>query len=281
MNNPFELIGYYLSYPFVVYSLIVCTLVSLCASLLGVTLVLKRYSFIGDGLSHVAFGATAVASIFNLTDNMYIVLPVTLISAIVILRSGQNAKLKGDAAIAMMSVGALAAGYLIINIFSTSANVSGDVCSTLFGSSSLLTLSMKDVIFTVVLSSIVMGAFIVLYNRIFSVTFDENFANASGVKTGFYNTVIAVIIAVIIVLGMRLVGSLLVSALIIFPSLSAMRMINNFRGVVILSAVFAILCALTGLFLSITFALPAGAAIVVVDIVVYFICCILGKIVAK
>jgi len=272
---------YYLSYPFVRNALIVGTLIALCASLLGVTLVLKRYSFIGDGLSHVAFGAMAIASIFNMTNNVWIVLPITVIAAVFILKSSQNAKLRGDAAIAMTSVSALALGYLIINVFSTSANVSGDVCSTLFGSTSLLTLSNSDVIFTVILSVIVIGVFVVMYNRIFAVTFDENFAKASGMKTERYNLLISIIIAVIIVLGMKLVGSLLISALIVFPALSAMRLIDNFKGVVILSGVTSTVCALLGMVISICFATPAGATIVAVDLAAYLIFTLLSGVIKK
>lgn len=272
---------YYLSYPFVRNALIVGTLIALCASLLGVTLVLKRYSFIGDGLSHVAFGAMAIASIFNMTNNVWIVLPITVIAAVFILKSSQNAKLRGDAAIAMTSVSALALGYLIINVFSTSANVSGDVCSTLFGSTSLLTLSNSDVIFTVILAVIVIGVFVVMYNRIFAVTFDENFAKASGMKTERYNLLISIIIAVIIVLGMKLVGSLLISALIVFPALSAMRLIDNFKGVVILSGVTSTVCALLGMVISICFATPAGATIVAVDLAAYLIFTLLSGVIKK
>lgn len=281
ISGAFSDFVYYLSYPFVRNALIVGTLIALCASLLGVTLVLKRYSFIGDGLSHVAFGAMAIASIFNMTNNVWIVLPITVIAAVFILKSSQNAKLRGDAAIAMTSVSALALGYLIINVFSTSANVSGDVCSTLFGSTSLLTLSNSDVIFTVILSVIVIGVFVVMYNRIFAVTFDENFAKASGMKTERYNLLISIIIAVIIVLGMKLVGSLLISALIVFPALSAMRLIDNFKGVVILSGVTSTVCALLGMVISICFATPAGATIVAVDLAAYLIFTLLSGVIKK
>ena len=277
ISTAFSDFAYYLSYPFVRNALIVGTLIALCASLLGVTLVLKRYSFIGDGLSHVAFGAMAVASIFNMTNNVWLVLPITVIAAVFILKSSQNTKLRGDAAIAMTSVSALALGYLIINIFSSSANVSGDVCSTLFGSTSLLTLSSGDVIFTMVLSAVVIALFVIMYNRIFAITFDENFAKASGMKTERYNLLIAIIIALIIVLGMKLVGSLLISALIVFPALSAMRIIEDFKGVVICSGVTSAVCALAGIALSICFATPAGATIVAVDLFVYLIFTLIGR----
>ena len=235
-----ETLQFYLSYPFVRYALIVGTLIALCSSLLGVTLVLKRFSYIGDGLSHVAFGALAIGTIFDLTSTSIVVMPVTVIAAVLILRTGQNPKIHGDAAIAMLSVGSLAIGYFVMHLFSTSANISGDVCSTLFGSTSILTLTKAEVWLCVVMSVVVVAVFVVLYNRIFAVTFDENFAKATGVKTNLYNTLIAVITAVIIVLAMNLVGSLLISALIIFPALSAMRVVQNFKGVVIYSFFFCI-----------------------------------------
>ena len=227
---------FYLEYPFVRYAIIVGVLIALCSSLLGVTLVLKRFSFIGDGLSHVAFGAMAVATVFDLTDNMILVLPVTIISAVLLLRTGQNAKIRGDAAIAMISVGALAFGYLLMNIFSTSSNLTGDVCSTLFGSTSILTLTKFEVWVCIVLSIAVVLIFILFYNKIFAVTFDEDFASAAGTNARAYNLIIAVVIAVIIVLAMNLVGSLLISALIIFPALSAMRLFKSFGSVTIFSA---------------------------------------------
>ncbi len=269
-------LSFYLQYPFVRYAIIVGVLIALCSSLLGVTLVLKRFSFIGDGLSHVAFGAMAVASVLNLTDNMLLVLPVTVISAVLLLRTGQNTKIKGDAAIAMISVGALAFGYLIMNLFSTSSNMSGDVCSTLFGSTSILTLTQSEVILCVVLSVFVVLIFVLLYNKIFAVTFDENFAKATGTNAGFYNLLIAVITAVIIVLAMNLVGSLLISALIIFPALSSMRIIKNYKGVTILSAVLSVICALTGLLISVLMGTPVGSTIVAADVVVFAFCYITG-----
>ena len=265
----FDKLGMYLQYPFVQYALIVGVLIALCSSLLGVTLVLKRFSFIGDGLSHVAFGAMAIASVFKMINNNVIVLPLTIIAAVVLLRTGRNARVRGDAAIAVFSVGALALGYLIMNVFSTSANVSGDVCSTLFGSASLLTLSAGEVWFSVILAVIVTGLFVFLYNKIFAVTFDEDFASATGTDADRYNLIIAVLIAVIIVMGMNLVGSLLISALVIFPALSAMRLFNNYRGVVICSAVIAVLCAVTGILLSIILSTPVGATIVTADIFVF------------
>ncbi len=203
----------YFQYPFVRYAVIVGVLIAMCSSLLGVTLVLKRFSFIGDGLSHVAFGAMVVASVMNITNNMVFILPVTIICAILLLRTGQNTKIKGDAAIAMISVGALAMGYLLMNIFSTEPNLSGDVCSTLFGSTSILTLTKEEVLLCCILSFVVVIVFSVFYNKIFCVTFDEAFAKATGMKTDFYNLIIAVITAVIIVLAMD-IAAFLVSSLV-------------------------------------------------------------------
>ncbi len=277
MNDTLSVLALYLSKPFVQKALIVGVLIALCSSLLGVTLVLKRLSFIGDGLSHVAFGGMAIAAVLGLGSiNMYVILPITVISAIVILSAGQNARIKGDAAIAMISVGALALGYLLMNIFNTSSNLSGDVCSTLFGSTSIMTLSNWNVILCIILSIIVVTFFILLYNYIFAITFDENFAKAVGTKVKILNFVTAIVIAVIIVLAMNLVGSLLVSALIIFPALSAMRIYNSFKSVTIFSAVFSVVCTLSGIILSILINTPVGATIVAVDMVGFLICVIIG-----
>lgn len=262
----------YLGYPFVRYALAVGVLIALCSSLLGVTLVLKRFSFIGDGLSHVAFGAMAIATVANLSNTMLLVLPLTVISAILLLRTGQHTKIKGDAAIAMISVGALAFGYLLMNIFSTSSNLSGDVCSTLFGSTSILTLRPADVWLCAVLSAVVIVLFILFYNKIFAVTFDEEFSRASGVRADRYNLLIAVVTAVIIVLAMNLVGSLLISALVIFPALSAMRLFRSFRAVTICSAVLSVSCALAGIFISILAGTPVGSTIVAADVAAFVIC---------
>ena len=266
----------YLQFPFVRYALIVGVLIALCSSLLGVTLVLKRFSFIGDGLSHVAFGAMAIAAVFNLSNNMLLVLPVTMISAILLLRTGQNTKIKGDAAIAMISVGALAFGYLIMNIFSTSSNLSGDVCTTLFGSLSILTLKPSEVVLCVILSIMVVAIFILFYNKIFSVTFDESFAKATGTNTDAYNLLIAIVIAVIIVLAMNLVGSLLISALVIFPALSSMRIFKSFKSVTICSAVLSVISSLAGMIISILAGTPVGSTIVAVQVVVFIICALAG-----
>lgn len=257
---------FYFQYPFVRYALVVGILIAFCSSLLGVTLVLKRFSFIGDGLSHVAFGAMAVATVLNLTSNMLLILPVTVICAVLLLRTGQNTKIKGDAAVAMISVGALALGYLLMNLFSTSANLTGDVCSTLFGSTSILTLSKGDVWLCVTISVLVIAVFLLLYHKIFAVTFDENFAQATGTKANFYNLIIAIVIALVIVLAMNLVGSLLISALVIFPALSSMRIFKSFGSVIICSAIFSVVCAAIGILISILAGTPVGSTIVAIDI---------------
>ena len=267
----------YLQYPFVRYALIVGTLIALCSSLLGVTLVLKRLSFIGDGLSHVAFGGIAIASVLNLSDQMLLVLPVTVFSAILLLRGGRQRRIKGDAAIAMLSVGALAIGYLLMNLFSTSTNLSGDVCSTLFGSTSILTLTKTEVWLCVVLSVVVLAVFVLFYNKLFAVTFDESFAQATGLPTARYNLLIAVVIAVIIVLAMNLVGSLLISALVIFPALSAMRVFKSFRSVTICSGILSLVCALAGMLISILAGTPVGSTIVAADILAFAVFSLLGR----
>ena len=267
----------YLQYPFVRYALIVGTLIALCSSLLGVTLVLKRLSFIGDGLSHVAFGGIAIASVLNLSDQMLLVLPITVLSAILLLLGGRRWRIKGDAAIAMLSVGALAIGYLLMNLFSTSTNLSGDVCSTLFGSTSILTLTKTEVWLCVVLSVVVLAVFVLFYNKLFAVTFDESFAQATGLPTARYNLLIAVIIAVIIVLAMNLVGSLLISALVIFPALSAMRVFKSFRSVTICSGILSLVCALAGMLISILAGTPVGSTIVAADILAFAVFSLLGR----
>lgn len=281
MNNIIETLQYYWAYPFVRYALIVGVLIALCSSLFGVSLVLKRFSFIGDGLSHVAFGAMAIATIFKLSNDTIFIMPVTILAAVLLLRTGQNTKLKGDSAIAMLSVGALAIGYLVMNLFSTSANISGDVCSTLFGSTSILTLTSSDVVLCIVMSIAVVIFFCLFYNRIFAVTFDENFMKATGKNAEIYNLAIAVLTAIIIVLAMNLVGSLLITALLIFPALSAMRVVYSFKGVVIYSAILSVIGAFIGMVVSILCSTPVGATIVTIDIGIFLINCILGKVLKK
>ncbi len=276
MNNVISTLGVYLSYPFVQYALIVGVLVALCASLLGVSLVLKRFSFIGDGLSHVAFGALAIATILHVTNELVVMLPITVLAAILLLGASNNAMIKGDAAIAMLSVGALAFGYLIMSKFSGSTNVSADVCSTLFGATSILTLTITDVWICIVMSALVILAFVFFYHKIFAVTFDENFAEATGMKAKAYNYMIAVITALVIVLAMELVGSLLVSALIIFPALSAMRVFKSFRAVTICAALLSVLGTITGMLISILASTPVGASIVAVDVVIFAVFSVVG-----
>lgn len=269
MKEALELLQMYLKLPFVWYALIVGVLVALCSALLGVTLVLKRFSFIGDGLSHVSFGALAIASVLKITSEMPVVLIFTIITAVLLLKTGQMRRIKGDAALAMISVGALAIGYLLLNIFPTSGNLTADVCKTLFGSDSILTLTVTEVWLSIALSILVVGVFIFFYNKIFTVTFDENFSRATGTKAGLYNLIIAVVIAVVIVLSMKLVGSLLISALVIFPALSAMRVFKNFKAVTVCAAVLSVICTFLGILISILFNLPIGSTIVAVDIVAF------------
>ena len=277
----FQQLEMYLRMPFVQYALIVGTLIALCSSLLGVTLVLKRFSFIGDGLSHVAFGAMAIAGVLRITNEMLFVLPVTVLCAVLLLRTGQNAKIKGDAAIAMISVGTLAVGYMLLNLFPTSSNVSSDVCTSLFGSTSILTLTQLEVWLCIGLSIAVAVIFLLFYNKIFAVTFDEDFARAAGVRAEAYNLLIAVVVAVIIVLAMNLVGSLLISALIIFPAVSAMRLFKSFKSVTVCSAVLSVSCALIGMLVSILGSTPVGSTIVAVDIAAFLVFSLIAKVYAR
>ena len=279
MTGILEKLALYWGYPFVRYALAVGVLIALCASLLGVTLVLKRFSFIGDGLSHVAFGAMAVSGVLGLTNDMPLVMAVTVVSAVLLLKTGQNRKIQGDAAVAMISVGALALGYLLMNLFSASGNLSGDVCSTLFGSTSILTLSLGEVWLSVAMSALVVLIFVLFYNKIFAVTFDENFAKAVGTAADRYNLLIAVTVAVVIVLAMNLVGSLLISALVIFPALSAMRVFKSFRSVTICSAVLSMVCAALGILIAILAGTPVGSTIVAVDILAFFLFSGMGRLV--
>ena len=277
MSTLLEKFSSYWAYPFVRCALIVGVLIALCSSVFGVPLVLKRFSFLGDGLSHVAFGAMSIASVMHLTNKMPLVMIVTVLSAILLLRGGQNAKTRADAAIAMISVGALAIGYLLMNVFSASSNLSGDVCSTLFGSTSILTLSSADVLLCVGMSIFTMTVFVVFYNRLFAITFDETFARAVGTKAQQYNLLLAVVIAVVIVLAMNLVGSLLICALIIFPAMSAMRLFRSFRGVMIFAAVVSAVCALVGILVSVLGGTPVGSTIVAIQILAYLLSCAAGR----
>ncbi len=269
MNALAEKLALYLTYPFVRYAIIAGILIALCASLLGVPLVLRRFSLIGDGLSHVAFGAMAVAAVLNLTHDMPLILAVTMVCAVLLLRGGQKSRLNGDAVVAMLSVGSLAVGYLLMNRFSVSNNVSADVCSTLFGSTSILTLKPAEVVLCAVLAAAAVVFFVLFYNRLFAVTFDENFARASGIRTGAYNLMLSIVIAVIIVLAMNLVGALLISALVIFPALSAMRVFRSFLAVTVCAAVLSVVCALAGLLVSILAGTPVGSTIVAADMLAF------------
>lgn len=281
MSNILDKLSLYMNYPFVRYALIVGVLTAFCSSLFGVTLVLKRFSFIGDGLSHVAFGAMTIATVVKLTNNMIMILAITIVSAILLLQTGQNAKIKGDATLAMLSVGSLAIGYLLMNLFSTSVNLAGDVCTILFGSTSILTLTKMEVWLCIVLSVVVGAIFILFYNKIFAVTFDESFAQSAGVKAKLYNLLIAVVVAVIVVLAMNLVGSLLVTALVIFPPLSAMRIFRSYKGVTVCSAILSVFCALAGMLISILGSTPVGSTIVAVDLVTFLLACIIGKVLRR
>ncbi len=272
-----EKLSLYFQFPFVRYALIVGVLISLSSSLLGVTLVLKRFSFIGDGLSHVAFGAIAVATILNLSNNMVLVVPITVLCGILLLATGQHTKIKGDAAVAMLSVGSLAIGYLLLNLFSASANLAGDVCATLFGSTAILTLTMTEVWLCIGMSLLVIAVFLLFYRQIFAVTFDETFAKATGTKANIYNLLIAVIISVIIVLAMNLVGSLLISALVICPALSAMRVFKSFKSVILCSVVISVVCTALGILLAILISTPVGATIVTVDIITFGLFSLIGR----
>lgn len=271
MSDTIDTLRYYFQFEFVRNALIVGVLISICAALLGVTLVLKHFSYIGDGLSHVAFGVMCIASVLKIANANALVMPVTIVCAILLLRTGQNTKIKGDAAIAMISVGSLAAGYMLMNIYGTSTNLTGDVCSTLFGSTSILTIKRTDVWLCLTVFVIVVTVFVLFYRKIFAVTFDEDFARASGINVNLYNNMIATIIAVVIVMAMNMVGSLLISALIIFPALSAMRVFKSFFKVTVCAAVVSLLCAVAGILISILAETPVGATIVSTDMAVYFL----------
>ena len=259
------------SYSFILRALIVGVLVSLCASLLGVSLVLKRYSMIGDGLSHVGFGAIAVATAFNWAP-MEFTIPVVIIAAFLLLRLSENSSIKGDSAIAIISTGALAFGILVASM---TTGMNTDINSYLFGS--ILAMTLNDVLLSVVLSAVVIVLFVLFYNKIFAVTFDETFSNATGIRANVYNMLIAILTEITIVLGMRMMGALLISSLIIFPALTSMRVCKHFKTVVIVSAVISIICFLLGLIISYFFSTPTGATVVVINIGIFILFSILGK----
>lgn len=276
-----EKLSMYLEFPFVQNALIVGVLIALCSSLLGVVLVLRRFSFIGDGLSHVAFGAMSAAAVMNITDDMPLILAVTIICAVILLKSGNNTAVKGDAAVAMLSVSSLAVGYLLMNVFSSSSNLSGDVCTTLFGSTSILTLSENDVKLCVILSVITVIMFVYFYNRIFAVTFDEEFASACGTNAKLCNLITAVTTAAVIVLSMKLAGALLISALVVFPALSAMRVFRSFMAVTVCSAVISVICAISGMLVSILAGTPVGSTVAAADMIMFAGFFIAGKILGR
>lgn len=263
----------YWAYPFVRHALLAGAAISICASLLGVTLVLRRYSYIGDGLSHVAFGAMAIATVLGIHNDVVVVLPVTMAVSVLLLCAGAHSTVRGDAALAMLSVGAVAFGYFILNVFPTaSANISGDVCSALFGSTSILTLSTFDVWFCAACSLVVIALFAIFHRIVFSVTFDPVFAAASGIRTGLYNIFFSLVVAAVIVLAMQLVGALLVAALVVFPALSAMAFCRSFLGAVVASAALSLICTLLGLLTSILAGTPVGATIVLTQTILFLLC---------
>ncbi len=256
-----------LSYPFIIRALVVGTLVSLCSALLGVNLVLKRYSMIGDGLSHVAFSAMAVATVMNWAP-LWVAIPVVIAASYILLRLSSDGRLSGDSAIALLSTGALAVGIFIISMKS---GINTDISNYMFGS--VLAISKSDVSLSVALSLAVLALYVLFYNKIFAVTFDEPFAKATGVRADFYNMLIAVLTAVTIVLGMRMIGALLISSLIIFPAMSSMRLFKCFRNVVICSAAISVVCFLAGLMVSYEYSAPTGASVVIINIAVFAVFC--------
>jgi zinc transport system permease protein len=264
-----------MQYRFVRYALIISILVALCAALLGVVLVLRKFSMIGDGLSHVAFGAAAIAATVG-SFNMSLTLPVTVIAAILILKGGSEKKIMGDAAIAMLSAGALAIGYVILEMGGGAANLGGDVCTALFGSSSILAITTAELIITSLITIVLVSLTVIFYHKIFIVTFDEKFAKATGTKTDRYNLALSVITALVIVIGMKLAGALLISALIVFPAMSAMRVCKSFKFTLVVAGAISVICAVAGVLISILLDTPVGATIAAVDILCYGIFSLVG-----
>lgn len=265
-----DIFGEMFSYTFLVRAMVVGLLVALCASLLGVSLVLKRYSMIGDGLSHVGFGALAIATAVNAAP-LVVSIPVVILAAFLLLRISESSKIKGDAAIALISTSALAVGVIIISV---TTGMNTDVCNYMFGS--ILAMKTSDVYLSVVLSVAVLLLFVLFYNKIFAVTFDETFSRATGVRAGVYNMLLAVLTAVTIVLGMRMMGAMLISALIIFPALTSMRVCKRFLSVVVCSAAVSVICFLVGLVASYWYSLPTGASVVAVNIVAFLLFSVAG-----
>ena len=261
----FELIGNMFSYGFLNRDLLVGGLVALCAALLGVVLVLRRYSMIGDGLSHVGFGALSIAMAMNLAP-LAVAVPVVVIAAFLLLRIRENSSLKGDSAIALIASGSLAVGVIVTSLTS---GLNADVYSYMFGS--ILAMTGEDVVLSIVLCAAVLIMFLVFYHRIFAISFDENFARATGMRTGIYNTLIALLTAITIVVGMRIMGTMLISSLVIFPALSAMRVFKQFKSVVIASAILSVVCFFLGMVISFAFSLPAGASVVAANVVMFLL----------
>lgn len=253
------------SYAFLVRAVIVGLLVSLCAALLGVSLVLKRYSMIGDGLSHVGFGTLAIATALNMAPLM-VSIPIVVLAAFLLLRISENSKIKGDAAIALISTSSLAIGVVVISL---TTGMNTDVCNYMFGS--ILAMSKNDVALSIALAVVVLSLFVLFYNKIFAVTFDETFAQATGTKTGLYNMLIAFLTAITIVLGMRMMGALLISSLIIFPALTSMRTCKKFKSVTICSALVSLICFFIGVVISYLYATPTGASVVIVNVIVFML----------
>lgn len=277
MTALFAKLAFYWSYPFVRCALAAGVLIALCSSLLGVTLVLRRLSFIGDGLSHVAFGSMSVAAVAGLADRMPLTLALTMVCAVLLLRSGHSARMRGDAAIAILSVGSLAAGYLLMNLFAASSNLSGDVCTTLFGSTSILTLTPAEVWLCAGAAAVVVTLFLLFYNKLFAVTFDEDFSRAAGVGTKRLDLLLALLFAAVIVLSMRLVGSLLVSALVVFPAVSAMQVFGSFRAVTVGAAALSVTCAAVGILTAVLAGTPVGATVVAVELAAFSLFWAVGR----
>lgn len=268
----------YLGYPFVQAALVVGVLVALCCSLFGVTLVLNHQSFLGDSLSHVAFGAMAVSGMLQLTNNLALTLVLTVACSILLMRRGRSGNAQGDSSLAMLSVGALALGYLLMNLFSNSANVAGDVCGVLFGSTSILTLTTTDVVLSLVLALVVIAFFVLLYHQVFLITFDEEYARAIGIPVDRIKVAMAAIMAVVIVVSMNLVGALLITALVVFPVRTAMHLHHSYKGVVISSSAISIVCVLVGILVAIVVGTPVGSTIIAVDAAAYAIVAITSHI---
>ena len=264
-----EMLPVYLSYPFVQAALAVGVLVALCCSLFGMTLVLNHQSFIGDSLSHVAFGAMAVSGMLQLTNNLVLTLVLTVACSILLMKRAGSGNAQGDSSLAMLSVGALALGYLLMNLFSNSANVAGDVCGVLFGSTSILTLTTADVAISLVLAIVVIVFFVLFYHQIFLITFDEEYATAIGLPVERIKTAMGVIMAVVIVISMNLVGALLITALVAFPVRSAMRLHHSYKSVMVSSSIISVVCVLAGMLVSIVVGTPVGSTVIAVDALAY------------